>query len=99
MTTIGYRFHPREFPMLDVRLRVLGNVRGVDPGRQRRGVNDAAFKLWFVLRDRVRGTTRLFGYTWAAPDREGARQPMASCSRRRRRGAICSSPDCRKRGW
>jgi len=71
MTTIGYRFPPHEFPALDVRLRVLGNVRGVDPGRQRRGANDAAFKLWFVLRDRVRGTTRLFGYTWAAPDRDG----------------------------
>jgi hypothetical protein len=46
-------------------------VQGVDPGRQRRGANDAAFKLWFVLRDSTNGAMRLFGYTWAAPDREG----------------------------
>lgn len=71
MTTIGYRFRPQEFGALEVRLRVLDNVHGVDPGRQRRGANDAAFKLWFVLRDSTTGSTRLFGYTWAAPDRDG----------------------------
>ncbi len=71
MTTIGYRFRPEEFRAVDLRLRVLENVRGVDPGRQRRGANDAAFKLWFVLRERENGATRLFGYTWAAPDRDG----------------------------
>lgn len=71
MTTIGYRFRPQEFGALALRLRVLDNVTGVDPGRHRRGANDAAFKLWFVLRDSTSGVTRLFGYTWAAPDRDG----------------------------
>jgi hypothetical protein len=78
MTTVAHRFSLAEFPALDMRLQVLQNVRAVDPSRRRRGANDAAFKLWFVLRD-MRDTaadnTRLFGYTWSAPDRDGVEPP------------------------
>ncbi len=74
MTTVAHRFQLTEFPALRMRLQVAENVRSVDPGRRRRGANDAAFKLWFVLRDTrdgAAGVTRLFGYTWGAPDQDG----------------------------
>lgn len=74
MTSVAHRFKITEFPSLSMRLAVAQNVRAVDPGRSRRGANDAAFKLWFVLRDLrqdAAGSTRLFGYTWSAPNREG----------------------------
>ncbi len=74
MTTVAHRFALTEFPSLSLRVQVAQNVRAVDPGRGRRGANDAAFKLWFVLRDTrdgSAGVTRLFGYTWSAPNREG----------------------------
>ncbi len=77
MTTVAHRFTLTDFPSLTVRLQVANNVRAVDPGRARRGANDAAFKLWFVLRDTRDGaanTTRLFGYTWSAPNADG-REP------------------------
>ncbi len=79
MTTVAHRFTLSDFAQLAMRLQVADNVRAVDPGRRRHGANDAAFKLWFVLRD-VRDTTsssatRLFGYTWSAPDRDGNELP------------------------
>ena len=76
MTTVSLRFRPVDFPSLSVRLRVPVNVRGVDPSVRRRGASDAAFKLWFVVVDKRSGApsaTRLFGYTWNASDRDGAR--------------------------
>jgi hypothetical protein len=75
MTTVSLRFRPVDFPLLSMRVRVVENVTGVDPTAARRGANDAAFKLWLVLRDSrggATGETRLFGYTWNAPDARGA---------------------------
>jgi hypothetical protein len=74
MTTVSLRFRPVDFPALDFRVRVAENVKAVDPTARRRGANDAAFKLWFVLRDARKGTAgdnMLFGYTWNAVDTAG----------------------------
>lgn len=74
MTSVSLRFRPADYPTLTMRVRVPVNVRGVDPSLARRGASDAAFKLWFVVRDTrvgVANATRLFGYTWSAPDRDG----------------------------
>jgi hypothetical protein len=71
MTTIAYHFRPMSFPDLRLRLRVDDVPAGVDPSTARRGRNDAAFKLWLILRDTrpaSKGTVVLFGYTWGAPD-------------------------------
>ncbi|MEQ1693313.1 MAG: hypothetical protein ABMA00_18625, partial [Gemmatimonas sp.] len=76
MTTVSVRFRPVEYPSLSMRLRVPGNVRGVDPSLRRRGASDAAFKLWFVVVDKRPGATnatRLFGYTWNALNKDGER--------------------------
>lgn len=76
MTTVSVRFRPADYPALAMRLRVPGNVRGVDPSVRRRGASDAAFKLWLVVADTRRGAkdaTRLFGYTWNAATRDGVR--------------------------
>lgn len=78
MTTIAFRFQPMDFPALSFRVKVAENVRGVDPSNAKRGANDAAFKLWFVLNDRRSAdgkNTRLFGYTWNAPDATGRVPP------------------------
>lgn len=78
MTTVSVRFSPAEFPALSVHLRVLDNVTGVDPSTRKRGANDAAFKLWFVVRDtrpQFANASRLFGYTWTAVDRDNVRSP------------------------
>ncbi len=91
LATAAFRFRPADFDSLALRLAVPGNVHGADPGKARRGANDAAFKLWFVLRDTRDtsggGATRLFGYSWSAPDRDGRVPPEgtlleASASRR-----------------
>jgi hypothetical protein len=82
MTTVALRFRPAEYPRLGVRVRVQENVRGVDPSRAKQGVNDAAFKLWFVVRDTRSGkgadrkATRLFGYTWNAPNSKRQLPPV-----------------------
>lgn len=76
MTTVSLRLKPAQFPTLSMRLRVPVNVTGVDPSLKRRGASDAAFKLWFVVRDTRPGAvnaTKLFGYTWTALDRDGQR--------------------------
>jgi hypothetical protein len=76
MTTVSLRFRPSQYPALSMRLRVPVNVSGVDPSVQRRGASDAAFKLWLVVRDTRAGAqnaTKLFGYTWNATNRDGAR--------------------------
>ena len=81
ITTVAYRFRAADYSQLDVHLRVEKNVKGVDPTARRRGANDAAFKLWFVLRDMRAGaakTTRLFGYTWAAPDADNKMPDVGS---------------------
>jgi hypothetical protein len=78
MTTVSVRFAPVDFPSVHMRVRVLGNVTGVDPSTRKRGANDAAFKLWFVVRDKrphAANATRLFGYTWTALDRDDVRSP------------------------
>lgn len=76
MTTVSLRFAPATYPSLIMRLRVAANVTGVDPSVRKRGASDAAFKLWFVVRDTRAGAanaTKLFGYTWTALDRDGVR--------------------------
>ncbi len=77
MTTVSLRFRPVDFSALSFRVQVADNVNGVDPTSRRIGANDAAFKLWFVLRHRkegMRDRTVLFGYTWDAPNTNG--QPL-----------------------
>lgn len=74
MTTGSLHFRPVDFPLLNFRTRVDVNVKGVDPGQLQNGVNDAAFKLWFVLRDvsdKTKDKTFLFGYSWDAPGADG----------------------------
>ena len=76
MTSVSLRFRPADYPSLSMRLRVPVNVKGVDPSLRRRGASDAAFKLWFVVVDKRAGvpnTTRLFGYTWNATNKDGVR--------------------------
>lgn len=78
MTTVSVRFAPVDFPTVSMRLRVIGNVQGVDPSTRKRGANDAAFKLWFVVRDtrpNAVNATKLFGYTWTAVNGDGERSP------------------------
>ncbi|MBY0492494.1 MAG: DUF3047 domain-containing protein, partial [Gemmatimonadaceae bacterium] len=91
MTTASLRFRPSVFSQLDLRIRVEQSVRGVAPNKGGRGKNDAALKVWIVLRDDrpgANGKPLLFGYMWAAPDADG-RVPAvdslveASASRRR----------------
>ena len=78
MTTVSVRFRPSDYPSLDMHLRVASNVHEVDVSTKHRGVNDNAFKLWFVVRDTRKGatnSTRLFGYAWTSLDRDGVRSP------------------------
>ena len=77
MTTVAYRFRPGDFPRLRMRLRVAQNPVGIDPGRAGNGKNDAAFKVWFILRDtrRAEKNSILFGYTWNGRDARGVTPP------------------------
>jgi hypothetical protein len=77
MTTIAHRFSPRDFPVFSARLRVVGDVAGVDGSRAAEGKNDAALKFWLVLRDTRAGDGRglMFGYAWSSPDRRGVAPP------------------------
>ncbi len=79
MTTVAFRFAPADFPELALRARVDREVTGVAPGKGGSGKNDAALKLWYVLRDErpaSKGRRVLFGYTWAGTDAQG-RTPAA----------------------
>jgi hypothetical protein len=91
MTTASLRFRPSEFSHVEMRMRVVQGVRGVAPNKGGRGKNDAALKVWIVLRDGrpgAGGKPLLFGYMWAAADADGAVPAVdslveASASRRR----------------
>jgi hypothetical protein len=75
MTTVAYRFRPADYPLLRFQVSVAKNVRGADVSRSGRGKNDAAFKMWLILRDTrpsSSGRTVLFGYSWSAEDARGA---------------------------
>lgn len=74
MTTVSFQFRPSDFPLLSIRLRVARNADGVDPGKTRRGKNDAAFKVWLLLQDTRPGADTgpvMFGYWWTARDASG----------------------------
>jgi hypothetical protein len=74
MTTVSHRFRPIDYPTLALRLHVARGLTGVDVSRQGLGRNDAAFKLWLILRDSrpsASGRVMMFGYAWAGVNSKG----------------------------
>jgi hypothetical protein len=73
MITVAHRFAPAQFPEFAMRLRVTDDLTGVDASRAGAGRNDAALKVWLLLRDGRTGDDHLgrFAYVWAGPDARG----------------------------
>lgn len=96
MTTGAYRFRPHDYPSLRLRVRIVKNVQGVDVSKAANGKNDAAFKLWLILRDTrpsASGRTVLFGYVWSASDSRGQIPPAGTLmeGRTSRRNVVVST--------
>jgi len=96
MTTPAFRFRPLDYPHLRLQLRVEQAVSGIDVGKTASGKNDAAFKLWFILRDTrpvAAGRTVLLGYTWSGTDVRGRVPPAGSLieARSSRRNLVVST--------
>lgn len=81
LTTSHYRFKPWDFPKFSLKLRVNQGVIGADPAKGGSGKDDAAFQIWFTIRDLSKVKDRrlsqedeqiiLFGYYWADPNEKG----------------------------
>lgn len=96
MTTVAFRFRPLDYPSLRLQVWVDQSLSGADVGKAAFGRNDAAFKLWLILRDTrpaAAGRTVLFGYTWAGADTRGHVPPSGSLieARSSRRNMIVST--------
>lgn len=81
LTTSAFRFKPHDFPDFGLKLKVNQGVVGADPAKGGSGKDDAAFQIWFTLRnlegvkDRSHSSGKeevlLFGYYWADPNEKG----------------------------
>ena len=86
MMTPAFRFRPAEFPRLRLKARVDKNVGGVDVTKTAYGINDAALRVWLVLRDTrpsAAGRLVMLGYIWAGADANGRFPPAGSLSESR----------------
>ncbi|MEK7401198.1 MAG: DUF3047 domain-containing protein [Gemmatimonadota bacterium] len=96
MTTAAFRFRPVDYPRLRLKVRVDRNVSGVDVTKAANGINDAALRVWLVLRDTRPSADRrmiMFGYVWAGADASGQVPPAGAVSESRtsRRNVIVTT--------
>ncbi len=72
ITTFNYRFSPRAFSQLKMKVRVAQGVPGANPKKGGSGKDDSAFQVWFAFIDKTKPLNtikyekdlKLFGYYW-----------------------------------
>lgn len=86
MTTMAYRFSPRDFKNMKLKIAVTRGVKGADPVKGKSGIDDSAFQVWFTIREKNTTGDRailnsktdnvfMFGYYWGDPTPGENRKP------------------------
>lgn len=86
LTTIAYRFKPKDFPLFELKAAVTKGVKDADPVKGKSGIDDSALQVWLSVREKNMTGDRtvidpkkdkivLFGYYWGDPIKGESRKP------------------------
>ncbi len=86
LTTLAYRFKPKDFPQFELKAAITKGVKGADPIKGKSGIDDSALQVWLSVREKNMTGDRtvidpkkdkvvLFGYYWGDPISNETRHP------------------------